>query len=118
MKKSESDDGENGSGDLFALDNPPLPRGGKGSGGGGRHHYNGSEDYLVLGDGDDLSSSGEHSAKTVAAEIYSLNKVLKEALPLTASSTDSAEKEVRGRHPCPPPCPPNGSKINLFHYIY
>jgi hypothetical protein len=94
MKRSESDGELNGE-DAFSLENPALRGGGKS---GKQHHYNGSDDYLVLGDGDDLSSSGEQSARTVSAEIYSLNKVLKEALPLTASSVDSEEKEVRPIH--------------------
>ncbi len=95
MKRSESDGELSGEEDAFSLENPSLRGGGKS---GKPHHYNGSDEYLVLGDGDELSSSGEHSARTVSAEIYSLNKVLKEALPLTASSVDSEEKEVRPIH--------------------
>jgi hypothetical protein len=78
MKRSESDGELSGEEDAFSLENPSLRGGGKS---GKQHHYNGSDDYLVLGDGDDLSSSGEQSARTVSAEIYSLNKVLKEPCP-------------------------------------
>jgi len=56
------------------------------------HHFNASDSYITLGGEDDLSCSGEREAsKLVAAEIYSLTKLLKEPLPIHWA--ESVEKE-------------------------
>lgn len=98
MKRSESDSSDGEYGDPYVA----SPKMGKRRGGGAQHRFNLGldDDYMLLRDEDSagpgeasLSNSSER-VRTVAAEIHSLTKVLREPLPLAASEIDSEEKEV------------------------